>query len=253
MDGAMDEVASTDSHDSSVRRGLIEQQVLNLLGRRPRTVYEAGGGSKSILDQHLLAEAQTTVVDLSAEQIAKCSYATVAIHGNIETWKREDYFDLVCCTNVLEHVRDARSALENFAASLAPGGICVVGGPVPTSVKGWITRLTPHAVHVWYYRRVGGSTTAGLPGYAPFPTFFSPGSHHHDMSRVLAAAGVPTKKLFVYENNQSRNLKEKNKALNLVYSAVCGSLAAMSLGRYQPRLTDFVLIAQKSPAMAAGR
>jgi len=42
----------------------------------------------------------------------------------------------------------------------------------PHSVKGYITRITPHWVHLFYYRRVVGLQQAGQPGYGPYRTHY---------------------------------------------------------------------------------
>lgn len=42
-----------------------------------------------------------------------------------------------------------------------PGGQIVVAAPNPYSVKGFVTRYTPHWFHVWYYRHVLHRPQAG--------------------------------------------------------------------------------------------
>lgn len=240
-----------DLHNRRTLRAYVRGRIVELLGRQPATIYEAGGGSATILGE-LVEGAHVVVVDISPDQVAKCTYADEAIEGNIETWRRPEAFDLVCCHNVLEHVGAAARAVESLAASVAPGGVCVVAGPVPTSVKGWTTRLTPYRFHVWFYRRVRGSKTAGLPGHAPFPTRFSPGSHPAALRRLLTAHGLEVADQMRFEGMQSRGLANSSRWLNGLYAGVCGLLAAASFGRYRPRLSEFLLIARRPRPEATG-
>ena len=50
----------------------------------------------------------------------------------------------------------------------------LIGAPNPKSLSGVVTKYSPHWFHVWFYRHVRGDKNAGLPGQAPFPTYFHP-------------------------------------------------------------------------------
>jgi len=226
-------------------RASINAAVLALLGTSPKRIYEAGGGSGTVLISNLTQNAHITVVDLSPEQVDRCTYASEAIVGNIETWRRPDAFDLIVCSNVLEHIDDVGSTLENFAGSLAAGGVCVIIGPVPTSLQGWVTRLTPHRFHVWYYRYIKKKKTAGLPGYAPFPVVYASGSHDVEMGRRLGESGLEMRHAIRYVGRHAQKLRRENKFLYLGYWGACTIARLTSFGLYDPRFTDFVLVAQK--------
>lgn len=241
----MSEVIEPSLHQWEIRRSKIETDIIDLLGRRPSTIYEAGGPAKMLLSTQTKINAYTVVVDVCEQQFGRCDYAAETIVADIQNWKRSDYFDLICCTDVLEHVPCASDALKNLATSLAPGGVCVITGPVPTSLRGWITRLTPHAFHIFYYRKILGKKNAGLPGHAPFRTIFSYGTHPRTIRKILKEFGVNTTNIYLHEDNQSLMLKDKNRLFNIAFSALSKTLFFASFGRYQPRLSMFVLIAQK--------
>jgi SAM-dependent methyltransferase len=138
-------------------------------------IYEAGGGSTSFLPLSIWNRAHVTVVDIDADQIRNNDYAQEKILGDIQTYRfAPDRFDLVICYNVIEHLPDARSALLGFCEPLKKGGLVLIGAPNPKSLSGVVTKHTPHWFHVWFYRYVLGDKKAGLPGEAPFPTFFHP-------------------------------------------------------------------------------
>jgi len=151
--------------------------VHNLLGAElpnsALSIYEAGGGSTSFLPADVVRRADITVVDIDEEQLRNNGYAHRTILGDIQTYRfAPRSFDLVICYNVLEHVPDVEAALNGFFQSLKPGGLVLIAAPNPKSLSGVVTKYTPHWFHVWFYRHVLGKRRAGLPGEAPFPTFF---------------------------------------------------------------------------------
>ncbi|MEE9355577.1 MAG: class I SAM-dependent methyltransferase [Methylococcaceae bacterium] len=85
-----------------------------------------------------------------------------------------DRFDVIYCSYVLEHIENADVVLNNFVKWLKPNGIIIINVPDPDSVHGFITRITPHWFHVFFYRFVEGKKNAGKPGYAPYPTYYNP-------------------------------------------------------------------------------
>jgi SAM-dependent methyltransferase len=138
-------------------------------------IYEAGGGSTSFLPLSVLDRAYVTVVDIDEDQIRNNDYAQATILGDIQSHRfKPNSFDLVICYNVIEHLADVEAALLGFCESLKQGGLVLIGAPNPKSLSGVVTKYSPHWFHVWFYRHVRGDKNAGLPGQAPFPTFFHP-------------------------------------------------------------------------------
>ncbi|MEE9363143.1 MAG: class I SAM-dependent methyltransferase [Cellulophaga sp.] len=84
-----------------------------------------------------------------------------------------DRFDVIYCSYVLEHIEKANVVLNNFVTWLKPNGIIIIKVPDPDSVHGYITRITPHWFHVFFYRFVLGNKNAGKPGYPPYPTYYN--------------------------------------------------------------------------------
>jgi SAM-dependent methyltransferase len=139
-------------------------------------VLEAGCGRSWPFD---LADTTITGVDLdeAALRIRREVRRDLdeAIVGDVCTLEFVDrQFDAVYSAYVLEHVPRADLALANFARWVRPGGVIVLKVPDRDSVRGFITRRTPHWVHVAYYRRVLRIANAGRPGYPPYPTCFHP-------------------------------------------------------------------------------
>jgi SAM-dependent methyltransferase len=216
-----------------------------LLAERPRIdVYEAGGGSATRLPAGVRARARYTVVDLSPEQIEKCDYADEKAVGDCTVWRRPDSFDLVVAHHLLEHVPDVQAALENFAVSLRPGGIIAITSPRKNGLQGLVTRLTPHAFHVWYYRRMGWPN-AGKPGHQPFPVHFAPGLTREEMQAFADRAGLELLFFIEYVGTHDHMLAERRPLLHRVYAATCRALRALSLGGYEARHSDFTALMRK--------
>ncbi len=98
-----------------------------------------------------------------------------AIHGDLRTVQFEQgRFDVVYSSFVLEHISGAEDVLRRMTGWLKPGGIIIVEIPDPDSVKGLITRLTPHWFHVLLLPPRLGIKTAGHPGHGPYRTLFDP-------------------------------------------------------------------------------
>jgi SAM-dependent methyltransferase len=81
-------------------------------------------------------------------------------------------FDVVFCSDVLEHVAGAESVLDNFVRWLKPGGIMILGFPNRDSSYAFLTRITPLWAHIAFKKYLQGYAAAGRPGAGPFPTVF---------------------------------------------------------------------------------
>jgi SAM-dependent methyltransferase len=153
----------------------VHETLRRELPKGPLAIYEAGGGSSSFLPIDVLGRSHVTVVDIDEDQIRNNSYAQEAILGDVQTYRfGSETFDIVICYNVIEHLPDVEAALLNFVEALKHGGMILIGAPNPRSLSGVVTKYSPHWFHVWFYRHIRGIKTAGLPGEAPFPTFFHP-------------------------------------------------------------------------------
>ena len=144
----------------------------------PVEVLEAGCGRAWVLGD-LGRESHITGVDLDAEalrlRLQEQGDIDIAINGDLMTVDLQaESFDLVFCSYVLEHLQQPDVALDRFFTWLRPDGLCAVIIPDKDSAKGFATRLSPHFVHVWYYRWIKGRKTAGKPGFEPYRTFYKP-------------------------------------------------------------------------------
>ncbi len=211
----------------------------------PFRLLEAGGGSDSWLP--LPADAEITTIDISPEQLAMNTYAKEKLLGDLETF---DYgarrFNLVICWDVLEHLERPEAAIARLASVLAPGGRLIVKGPLPQSLKGIVTRLSPHWLHVQFYRRILGSKTAGLPGHPPFKAHLKPAASPDTIAQLLSRRGLVIETLEGYESGQVAAIASKGRLAIGLYRAVETALWALTFGRARRHMTDFYLIARRT-------
>ena len=170
-----DDLKTVDSWDADAE--LLSSTIKRLPG--PLQILEAGCGrawplnldgvdyrlTGIDLDAHALKSRVELVGDLDEAVVGDLS-----VRGTIA----EGRYDVIYCSFVLEHVRDAEGTLENMVRGLTPGGILLLRIPDRNSVFGWTVRHTPHRFHIAYYRYFLGVRDAGKPGHAPYPTYHAP-------------------------------------------------------------------------------
>lgn len=230
---------------------LIHGQLAEHLPKdRAVRVLEAGGGSYTRIKidrpQHF------TVVDISPEQLERNTYADTKILGDLHdrTLLKETY-DLIVCWDVLEHLSDPALAFKNMAEHLADGGLLVVGCPNLYSIKGLVTRFTPHWFHVLYYRVVRGEKLAGQPGHVPFPTFLRTDMSPKRIVAIAQAQGLRADVVAPYHGPALDDLKSRYPKLFGLY-AVPGVVGrTVTSGRVDLDNTDYVAVFRK-PTGTAG-
>ena len=211
-------------------------------------IYEAGGGSTSFLPLDVLRRAHVTVVDIDKEQIRNNDYAQARILGDVQTHRfAPDSFDLVICYNVIEHLPDVEAALTRFCESLKPGGLILIGAPNPKSLSGLLTKYSPHWFHVWFYRHVRGDKNAGLPGQAPFPTFFHPLVTLSKLEAFAAGHGLQMIYRREYESPRYPEMRIRTPALAALLDAAARVMNTLLAGKADVRHGDYHLILRKRP------
>ena len=209
-------------------------------------IYEAGGGSTSFLPLEVLGRSHVTVVDIDEEQIRNNDYAQQTILGDVQSYRfASGSFDLVICYNVIEHLPDVEAALSRFCESLKPGGLILIGAPTPTSLSGLVTKYSPHWFHVWFYRHVRGDRKAGLPGQAPFPTFFHPLVTLSRLERFAAAKGLQMLYRNEYESPRYPEMRARKPLFAALIDAAAAVMNRLLPGKVDVRHGDYHVILRK--------
>jgi 2-polyprenyl-3-methyl-5-hydroxy-6-metoxy-1,4-benzoquinol methylase len=149
----------------------LERRIDSLLaGRNPRRVLEAGCGSAS----HLNFPENTILsgIDISQKQLDRNEHMHEKIVGDLQAYVLpENAYDMIVCWDVLEHLPEPEKALENFFRSVNEGGIVLMASPNVFTLRGLITKFSPHWFHVFYARYIAGYDWAGQDENYPFVTF----------------------------------------------------------------------------------
>ncbi len=227
---------------------LIHETVDRILPtHRTITVLEAGGGSDTML--RLRRSTHVVVMDINPAQLERNHYANEKIVGNLEIDaipRRK--FDLVVCWNVLEHLTRPTAALRNMAEHLADDGLLLIGCPDLYSAKGVVTKLTPHWLHVWYYRTICGHAHAGEFGHAPFVTYLHRETSLSAVSRWARHLGLETVLIAGYRGPAVDSLRRKSALGYAVYRSFALAMQIGSLGLVEPDSSDYVILLRKRAA-----
>jgi SAM-dependent methyltransferase len=219
--------------------------------KAPR-IYEAGGGSASWAPAPIRNSCHMTVVDIDEVQLKNNRSADVKVLGDIQNWEfPSGSFDLVICYNVIEHLQAPDKAISQFYKSLAPGGVLFIGAPNPNSFSGWVTKFTPHWLHVAYYRYVLGYRLAGKPGWVPFPTVFHRVVSPPALIEYCRKLGFNVLYFCEYKGMIYDNMNERRPMLGKLLNISVSMANALTLWRKDLRNGDYHIVLEK-PAITGG-
>jgi 2-polyprenyl-3-methyl-5-hydroxy-6-metoxy-1,4-benzoquinol methylase len=214
-----------------------------LAGKEPLRVLEAGCGSAAHV--RVPAGAHVVGVDLSARQLERHP----GLHERIQADLQEvalpaRAFDLVVCWEVLEHLPEPERALARLADAVAEGGALVLAVPNLLSVKGLVTRLTPHWFHVAFYRHVYRVPGAGEDDQAPFTTHLRASIREAGLRQFAAAHGLEV--ALVAAHDVGPYLHTRHRAAGALYEAIRGAARALSRGAIGD--SDLVMVLRRANA-----
>jgi SAM-dependent methyltransferase len=192
-------------------------------------------------------------IDISPDSAARNTSLSNIVIGDVQNYPLpRAAFDIVICWELLEHVQNPVAALSNLIAATKPGGTIVLAFPNPASLKGMVTRFSPHGLHVWLLRHFWGQKNAGRPGYAPFRTFLAADLAPHRLQKFIEAQGVETLFSRFYEGNRITTLRRKAPMLHFLYQALLSLVNVIA--RRDFGTSDVLLVLrprQKQQAQAA--
>jgi 2-polyprenyl-3-methyl-5-hydroxy-6-metoxy-1,4-benzoquinol methylase len=215
-------------------------------------VYEAGGGSLSILPLSSLDHPVISVVDIDETQLRNNNYAEVKVLGDIQTYTfPANSFDLVVCKEVIEHLDSPDQAIRKFHDALAPGSLMFIAAPNPASLSGFVTKYSPHWFHVWFYRVILRRRNAGQPGQPPFPTVYHRIVHPAALINFCKKLGFSVVYFTEVTGWNYLNIREARPIFGrLIYAAV-GMLNFFTFGRRDLRNSDYLALFEKDPTVGA--
>ena len=207
-------------------------------------ILEAGCGTQWNLNLEIGHE--LTGVDLSREamEIRKERYGDLDhfVVGDLATVPIDSgAFDIVYSSYVLEHVKGAEAILDRFFDWLRPGGLAILIFPDRDSVFGFVTRMTPHWFHIFYYKHIEKFAHAGEPGRGPFPTEYDPVVSRRGIHEYCRVRGYE----IALEFATPISAPSQAGFMGPVIMAGVKSIAVASLGRLTARHGNLALIIRK--------
>lgn len=242
-------VAANSRHPVSPGAALREVQkfILDKLAGKFVRIYEAGGGSASILPLSSLKSRSIIVVDIDEIQLNNNSYADSKVLGDIQTCEfAPNSFDLIVCYNVIEHLTAVDQAVRQFHHALSPGGLLFIGAPNPNSLFGMVTKYSPHWFHVWFYRVILRRKNAGMPGQVPFPTVYHPLVSPQKLLNFGEQLGFEPIYLNIYIGDNFTKVRETRPTIGWLLNATIALLNILTFGRLNLAHGDYHAVLQKS-------
>jgi 2-polyprenyl-3-methyl-5-hydroxy-6-metoxy-1,4-benzoquinol methylase len=215
----------------------------------PRRVLDAGCGHHGYVT--FGAQAHVVGIDISETSLANANHVHEKIVADLLTYPLEhSSFDAIVCWDVLEHLPTPEKALEKFADAVVSGGVIVLGMPNIWSLKGIVTKLTPHALHVWAYRHLLGSDNAGTEGNGPFRTFMRRSMSIPAVRRFAVKTGLKVEYLGLYETPMLASLLTTRRA-QLLWNVVGRCVQVLTFNRIDAKQSDLVIILKKGTESVA--
>jgi SAM-dependent methyltransferase len=210
-------------------------------------VLEAGGGSFSHFA--LPPTALPVALDIDLGQLRRNQTGSLLVQADLQKLPiRPGSCAMVVCFNVVEHMPRPDLALDQMVDALRPGGLLLLGFPERSSLKGWITRLTPIGVHRWFYRRVVQKSDRGGAHFDAFETLFHPLVSQSAMASRLRQLGCELVENLAYDGAKEYGLTVgslRRRMVGAPYYLACATLRALSLWRWRPELSDVLMLVRK--------
>jgi SAM-dependent methyltransferase len=228
---------TADGRDEATAIAELERIILAATSKgRPLAVLDAGCGDRCALAYP--SDADVTGVDVSSEPLARNARLDRRIVADLaQADLGEQRFDVIVCWDVLEHLRDPGSALDNMADALAPNGLLVVKVPNVRSLKGLATKFTPYGFHRWLYRTFGITAEA-----MPFPTPFRWSLAADALRSWGQERGLSLRWEARWEAEIQQRLRAKVGLEGKAWRSARRVGGALTLGSVEGRATDFVLV-----------
>jgi 2-polyprenyl-3-methyl-5-hydroxy-6-metoxy-1,4-benzoquinol methylase len=210
-------------------------------GRADLRVLEAGCGS--LVKMRLPPGTHIVGIDISEKQLLRNQSIVERIVGDLQTHELPAAsYDMIVCWDVLEHLPHPQSAVERLFRATKVGGIVILAMPNVSSLKGQVTKYSPHWFHVWMYRNVFGRKLAGTEDHGPFKTFLDPSIAAESIRRFAVEHRFSEVFFRLYETHMQRSTRKKVGLVGPVWSVVQGLTRLFTFGRIDPLNSDFIMV-----------
>lgn len=234
---------------SVIRQSLPQQGTVKIL--------EVGCGSCSyalgIKDLQTVTSAHIVGIDISQEQLDRNPILHERILGDIQKYELpENTFDLIVCWWILEHLEEPEKVLLNCQRALRDGGLLIIALPNVLSIKGLVTKFTPHWFHVWFYKTIFHDELAGTPGNPPFKTFLKFFTAPESVKRFARKNKLSIDYFCIFEEPRHLDLRRKYWLTGWIWGVVRLIAKVLSLGKVNAELTDYIMVLRKKTPLLPG-
>jgi SAM-dependent methyltransferase len=210
-------------------------------GRESARVLDAGCGAGRNL--RIPADVHTVGIDISQRQLERNQHLTERILGDLQTYPLpERSYDLVICWDVLEHLPRPEVALHNMRRSLKDDGLMILALPNLISVKGVVTKFTPHAFHIWFHRHVYRSEKSGEDDTGPFPTFFRRAISPKGIRRFAVASALRVERFAMLESRWQRLARLRYRITGRIWKAIRFTVKCLTAGTVDLERTELIVV-----------
>jgi len=223
----------------------LENKINNLLkNRKDIRILEAGCGSMSHIQ--FSQDAYLIGVDISSEQLERNKLLHERFLHDIQDANFPvSGFDLIVCWDVLEHLPKPRHAISNFLKIIKEDGYVLLASPNVMSLRGLITKFTPHWFHVWFYRNIYGLKNAGKNGHGPFKSF-----HKFSISPEVLKKFAQGNNLSIefFKTYEIEHPEKNNKQFKIIWDLANTITKIISLGSIGTDKDEgFIMVLSKNP------
>ena len=246
VDWGADPVLGTPDEVTSALQSMVTG-LLSPPAGAPLRALEAGAGKRIRLDVPDGAYIVGVDTDDTAMRLNPRLHERIV--GDLHEYAAPpDSFDLITCWYVLEHVDRPEVLLDRFARMIAPGGLVVLAVPHLYSPKSLFTKLTPHAFHVWFRRRVLGFPNAGKPGYGPYPTTLRRAIAPAAITALVARHDLAPVFEGYFEDDKQTRFRRRLRITGWRWSLARALVRALSLGLLDAARSEYVVVLRRDPA-----
>ncbi len=215
-----------------------------LANRSDVRVLEVGCGSCSYIK--LSSNAYIVGIDISEERLLRNKILNRRILGDIQTYNLPSSdFDVIIAWYVFEHLEHPEKALKNCQQALKENGSLIIAIPNVYSLKGLLTKFTPHWFHIWVYKYVYGYEHAGKVGYPPFHTYLKLSIAPASMERFALENGLSTEYSVTYEDSKQERIRQLNNFFKVAWILMELLTKVLSLNSIATKNSEYIVVLKR--------
>ena len=205
---------------------------------------DAGCGSSSYFK--LPSNAIMDGIDISAKQLERNTHLNKKVQDDLQTYVHpKDYYALIVCWDVLEHLPNPEKAVEQLFAAAKPDGLVVLAMPNINSFEAQLTKHTPQWFHTFVYRTVFNKKKAGYDDVGPFKTFLRPETSIDFLAELGRQKGMEVVYSSLYTRTNVEKLQKKSKIAYYGYKGTARIIQTATQGRIDPHNGSAIIAFRK--------